>query len=110
MSDDGDAIPEQLRGATLIWKPYGRWSESWDHDHCGFCWAKFVEAEDLASYAEDDHEMVTEGYAAQATGPEGEDDYHWICASCFEEFKWKARWKVIETTQPNRRAPESAAD
>ena len=29
-----------LVGAALVWQQYHRPSETWDHDHCAFCWAK----------------------------------------------------------------------
>jgi hypothetical protein len=32
-----------LRGAVLVWKRYRARSESWDHDHCSFCWATFMD-------------------------------------------------------------------
>lgn len=33
-----------LQGITLTWKRYRAPSATWDHDHCAFCWAKFVDA------------------------------------------------------------------
>ena len=30
-----------LKGVTLYWKKYSRYSDTWDHDHCDFCWAEF---------------------------------------------------------------------
>jgi len=35
-----------LKGVGLKFRRYIRWSETWDHDHCAACWAKFSE-EDL---------------------------------------------------------------
>src|SRR5947208_2930159 len=34
---------DYLQGATLLRKPYRAWSEDWEHDHCEFCWAKFMD-------------------------------------------------------------------
>jgi hypothetical protein len=70
-----------LTEATLEWKPYTRYSESWAHDHCEFCSAKFSEAGSVAS-------TLHEGYATP-------DKYRWICAACFEDFKERFRWRVL---------------
>lgn len=51
----------------------------YDHDHCSFCWDKFSEHEaDLGV-----------GYCT-------EDEYYWICDSCFHDFKEKFGWNVVE--------------
>ena len=34
-----------LEGVRLQLRRYARLSESWDHDHCAACWAKFAELE-----------------------------------------------------------------
>ncbi|NMC57562.1 MAG: hypothetical protein GYA50_10105 [Eubacteriaceae bacterium] len=57
---------------------YKRPSESWDHDHCEFCFDKFSE------YEGDLHE----GYCTL-------DNYHWICEVCFNDFKDLFNWSVI---------------
>jgi hypothetical protein len=75
---------EYLKGATLVWKPYHAWSETWEHDHCEFCWRKFVESNGL-----------TAGFAAQGTGPQGQDDYHWICETCADDFCARFRWTLV---------------
>lgn len=79
---------EHLVGITLRRMPYFRWSESWDHDHCELCWAKFMVASDAG-----DPEVEHEGYANE--GVEGiRDHYWWICVDCFAErageFGWRA--------------------
>jgi hypothetical protein len=67
-----------LRSATLKWTEYSRWSKDWNHDHCEFCWAKFsMREEDLHA-----------GYTTL-------DNYHWICETCFRDFKEKFEWSVI---------------
>lgn len=46
MADDDWRLRGQqdyLLGATLQRKAYRMWSEKWDHDHCEFCWAKFLD-------------------------------------------------------------------
>jgi hypothetical protein len=63
-----------LKGATLLkrtYRPYPK-NHNWDHDHCAFCWAKFMVA--------DDPKVLHEGYCT-------EDEKHWVCAKCFSDFK-----------------------
>jgi hypothetical protein len=77
-----------LKGVPLWRKEYARYSESWDHDHCQFCWDKFME--------EDYPEVLHEGYAT-------EDDERWICEQCFEDFKDLFDWKVMKGKEPQGR-------
>ncbi|MCI0613976.1 hypothetical protein L0244_13400 [bacterium] len=69
-----------LKGVDLIWKRYRQPSDSWDHDHCSFCWAKFAEI--------DEPNSLREGYTTS-------DDYHWICQKCFEDFQDLFAWNVV---------------
>jgi hypothetical protein len=69
-----------LKNVPLWWKKYARYSESWEHDHCQFCWAKLME--------EDYPDVLHEGYAT-------EDNYRWICEQCFKDFKDLFEWKVM---------------
>jgi hypothetical protein len=68
-----------LLGAKLHWSLWTRPRDEWDHDHCEFCWAKFME-ENLP-------EMLHFGY----TTP---DRYYWICKECFEDFKDHFQWQL----------------
>jgi hypothetical protein len=74
-----------LKGSTLSWKHYTRFSETWEHDHCEFCWAKFAEA--------DNPNALHEGYATP-------DNYRWICAPCFEDFADLFNWIITAGEQP----------
>jgi len=71
-----------LKGVTLVPRRYRRSAPNpnWDHDHCEFCWAKFM--------VEDAHGLH-HGYATH-------DDYRWICEKCFEDFKSMFEWKVVD--------------
>ena len=72
-----------LTGVTLVHRPYRRYAANpkWDHDHCAFCWEKFMV---------DDHpDVLHEGYATL-------DDYHWICERCFQDFREQFRWTVVD--------------
>ena len=70
-----------LMGAHLVLREYRRnpKNETWDHDHCEFCGAKFSTV--------DDPLYQREGYAT-------EDDYRWICRGCFEDFGIEYQWTV----------------
>ena len=92
---------EYLSGATLVRKPYRVWSETWEHDHCAFCWAKFIDpshSPEHAAMVRDDPSIQTAGYAAVGAGPEGQDDYHWICDGCFQDFRERFGWIVASET------------
>jgi hypothetical protein len=74
---------DYLKGVTLIHRKYRQYPKNseWDHDHCAFCWAKF------SLYNDPEH--LKEGYATTV-------DYHWICPQCFQDFKDRFQWKLIE--------------
>jgi hypothetical protein len=76
-----------LSGVRLRWANWWPYRPDWDHDHCAFCWAE------ISDQPLDDH---TEYDAAWVT----DDDYHWICPGCFEDFRERFKW-VVEA------APES---
>ena len=74
-----------LKGVVLLKREYRRYQPNaqWDHDHCAFCWAKFM--------VEEVPEVLHEGYCT-------EDEYHWICASCFSDFRDHFEWKLAEAS------------
>jgi len=59
----------------------------WDHDHCDFCWAKFMARE----IAEHDPEILAAGYTIASE----KRSTFWICPSCFEDFKERFAWTVV---------------
>jgi hypothetical protein len=64
-----------LSGVSLSKKTYTRRREDWDHDHCEFCSARFSETEG----------DLHEGYTT-------DDEYHWICQACYDDFKEQFQW------------------
>jgi hypothetical protein len=42
-----------LAGTELVWRAYRQNSDNlnWDHDHCAFCWAKFMVDDRMADLA-----------------------------------------------------------
>jgi hypothetical protein len=79
-----------LREASLTWERYRAWSETWDHDHCAFCWATFMDAERAAGRSD----ILVEGYTTTAEHTHGAG-YHWICKPCFDDFAERFRWRVL---------------
>lgn len=63
----------------LYWQNYQAYSETWEHDHCEFCWAKFTE--------ENQSEDLHAGYTTQ-------NQYYWICETCFNDFCNLLQWQV----------------
>ncbi|HLX31797.1 MAG TPA: hypothetical protein VKR79_03395 [Gaiellaceae bacterium] len=80
-----------LQDAVFRHKAYRAWREGWAHDHCAFCQRRLVE--DVAT--SDDPDARSAGYAAVGRGPNGEDDYHWVCDDCFPDFRDQFNWSVI---------------
>ena len=50
-----------------------------DHEHCSFCWDKFGKNAD----------MLKDGYCTT-------DSYHWICETCYSDFKDMFEWTLNE--------------
>jgi hypothetical protein len=76
-----------LRGLRLQFRAYRRRSESWDHDHCAACWAKFAEFEGA--------DIQHEGYATCDDYPKGAC-YEWVCQACFGDLKNDMHWTVAD--------------
>jgi hypothetical protein len=76
--------------ATLVLKSYRRRSETWEHDHCEYCWAVFSDP----TFPHDDSNLH-QGYSMMARDRFA-DDQIWICRTCFEDFKDRFQWTVVE--------------
>ncbi|MGZ3649986.1 MAG: hypothetical protein ACXVB9_05770 [Bdellovibrionota bacterium] len=74
-----DEIDARLKGARLEWRPYRMPRPGWDHDHCEFCYATFMEPGNKNS--------LPEGYYVPA-----EDT--WICPDCFKKECARYEWVV----------------
>jgi hypothetical protein len=83
---------EYLRGVAFRRKAYRQYREGWDHDHCAFCGAKFMEAK--ADVPDTLHEV----YAATEAWIHGAD-YDWLCDECFQFLK--TRIDLIDQTSLN---------
>jgi hypothetical protein len=85
-----------LADAVLVRKRYRARSETSEHEHCEFCWAKFMDADfspEHRKFIEDNPDVLTEGYTTTAEHPQGADIY-WVCDACFNDFKERFRWRV----------------
>ena len=67
---------QYLQAVALTKKHYVKYRADWEHDHCEFCSIKFSEAEPDA---------LQEGYAT-------DDNYHWVCETCYNDFKKQFGW------------------
>ena len=69
-----------MRAATLTWRVYEPPSESWDHDHCEFCFVKFLPP------------PVPEG--TESAGYVTLDGGRWVCKRCYDDFQFLFEWCV----------------
>ena len=65
---------KRLYQKKLLHIPYEQPNERLDHEHCAFCWDKIDKSTPIA-------------YAT-------EDKNHWICETCFNDFKEMFEWEV----------------
>jgi hypothetical protein len=73
---------DRLRGRLFslrLWWPY---REGWDHDHCEFCTRHIS-----IPIAADGDDGTDRGYVT-------EDNYLWVCESCFEDFREQFDFRV----------------
>jgi hypothetical protein len=86
-------------GTEFVRKPYRAPSEKWDHDHCEFCGAKFMDpnySDRHRRVIEADPEILTAGYTITDEHEKGAE-YYWVCPSCFDDFGEEFRWRVVES-------------
>jgi len=71
-----------IQGVVLVKRPYRSHPQNADrdHDHCELCWAKFM--------VEGNPDSLHEGYST-------EDEYRWICKTCFTDFRVMFGWQVV---------------
>ncbi len=65
-----------LANCVFTWREYRAPNERWDHDHCEFCWEKFMVGPNAPPDA------LAAGYRTEARGQE-----RWVCPKCFEDFR-----------------------
>ena len=74
---------DYLMGKKIMFAKYEKYSVR-NHEHCIFCWTTFSE------YAGDLHQ----GYCVLV-----DNFYQWICPDCFNDFKDKFQWEVVDKVE-----------
>lgn len=89
---------EWLVHLELTRKSYARWSEEWDHDHCIFCWAKFMDpnaSPEVRKWMADHPKVLSEGYATtESAGSPA--DYNWVCQTCFDDLNDHLGFSLVD--------------
>jgi hypothetical protein len=91
---------EHLRNVRLTRKRYQALSAQWEHEHCVFCWHKFLDPQYSEAHRktleEEPDRNSSEGYTNL-----GDDDVPpgkwWICSACFADFSAEFGWGLVET-------------
>ena len=89
-------LPE---GTVFRWRDYEVPRPGWDHDHCVFCWAKFVPRSEQGkkSLERDNHTIYSVGYAT--VEPSG-SAFEWVCRPCFDDFNDEFKF-VVAADEPS---------
>jgi hypothetical protein len=89
----------KLPPATVLTrKHYRARSETDEHEHCAFCWAKFMDpdgSEAHRRFVAGHPDVLTEGYTTTRTHRDG-DESHWVCPTCFDDFAEEFDWRLQE--------------
>lgn len=91
--------PGAAERTRFRWARYVAPKPEWDHDHCLFCWAKFVPRSEQGKdrLARDQHTIYFEGYATIEPSGSG---FEWVCRPCFEDFADELGFVVIGDAPP----------
>lgn len=87
-------------GATLTWKRYQPRRPAWEHEHCEFCFHKFLDPNYASSHAkmlsDDPVGSSDAGYTNvhDSGRPAGE---WWVCRECFSDFEDEFHWTVAHS-------------
>ena len=79
-------------GTVLSLKPYRARSETSEHEHCAFCFAKFMDprfSEEHRRFVAERADVLTEGYATT-------DERGWVCPRCFDDFADELGWRQAD--------------
>jgi hypothetical protein len=68
---------DYLQGKKLRLTKFVMKDPRWDHEHCEFCWGKFME---------NTPGTMQSGYV--------DEDNNWICQTCFEDFRERFEWQL----------------
>lgn len=91
---------DYLKGARLTWKRFQAYSGNWEHEHCVFCWKKFLDA-NYASWMREALESGSEEHAGHGYTTKRQGDLpaggYWICRPCFDDFASEFEWTVEDS-------------
>jgi hypothetical protein len=95
--DEARANHPELIGASLAWRAYEAPSESWDHDHCVFCWTGFGPGGTSAGYTDDIRQSeagrrLPFGSGTLISSPA--QTVRWVCAGCAEAYRDGFGWRT----------------
>jgi hypothetical protein len=90
----------RLAGLAFTWKNYQAYSGNWDHEHCEFCFKKFLDP-GYAEWMQDaldepSNEHAGAGYTNLAAGDTPSGRY-WACRECFNDFRPEFDWEVVDS-------------
>lgn len=85
MTDDTNELwlqekEKYLKNARLQWADYKMPKPTWDHDHCEFCWEKFMEGGQGGT---------------KASGYRLESEDVWVCKECFHKYQSRYNWTSV---------------
>ena len=73
---------EYLRNKKFQYKEFAKLRDEWDHEHCEFCWHKFME-------------NPNEGEDCSKQGYCSIDGKYWVCEDCFRDFAERLNMKIV---------------
>lgn len=85
-------------GTTLAFTRYRARGETSEHEHCLFCFAKFMDPDFSATHArfiEENDDVLVEGYTTTAEHPWGSGAL-WVCPPCLDDFAAEFGWSIEE--------------
>jgi hypothetical protein len=93
--------PGAPKGTHFRWREYVAPRPDWDHDHCLFCWAKFVPRSEEGKewLGRDSHTIYFDGYA---TVEPSEPGCEWVCQRCFNDFSEEMEFVIEGPGAPDR--------
>lgn len=89
-----------LRSVRLTLRRCQALSAQWEHEHCEFCWHKFLDPH-YSEVHRQTLEEEPEGHSAEGYTNLGDEGLPagkwWICSRCFEDFAAEFAWVVVKT-------------
>ncbi|MGZ6616197.1 MAG: hypothetical protein ACXVFQ_17400 [Solirubrobacteraceae bacterium] len=87
-------------GADLTWKRSRALSTEWEHEHCEFCFHKFMDPESSPHAAEalrNEPDKQSDAGYTNVEAPDRPAGKWWICKQCFADFAEELGWTVVDS-------------